>query len=585
VISITGIYGIITKNVLKFDGKLTDEFHNEFSTSYLIDDIKYKNAIFGRHSVKKFENDKMFGTCDHTLIANDGVILNLKDLLNRNQANNIGDLFLKLYNENGWNFVKNLRGNFAGFLYNSEQNNLIIFTDHIASKPLYYFFDKGTNTLIFSSELKIIVKGMNELGFASHLDTKGAYCLLTCGYMLKDLTLVEEIKKLPAGHVIEYKDGEISFNEYYKLSSKPCIVDKEEDIIKELDNRFKEAIKLEYEKDKEYGYKHIATLSGGLDSRTNVAYAKKLGYSDIDCFTFSQSNYLDEMIAKKIASENHFEFLFCSLDNGNYLLKNIDNIVSSNDGLIVYGGASHAYNTLKKMSFQEYGLIHTGQIGDLVLGSYLQKKEQTLVNDRTPNKTYYSTTLVDRLEKIMNINYSDYENEELFAFYEKCVNGVSNGYRMYEQFTEFSSPFLYIDFLDYAMRIHPEYRFKQSIYIKWINKYVPEFSNYKWEKYGLPPKYPLFALVLYRNVKFVIKKLTRLNKKHSSMNPMDYWWDTNVVLKEEIANIFKENINVLEKHHELFTDCIYLFNKGTLMEKMQVITLLKAMKMLGVTVV
>ncbi len=581
-IGITGIYGIITKNVLKFDGKLTDEFHKESSTSYLIDDIKYKNAIFGRHSVKKFENDKIFGMRGSTLIANDGVILNLKDLLNRNQTNNIGDLFLKLYDENGCNFVNDLRGNFAGYLYNSKQENLIIFTDHLASKPLYYFFDKSTKTFIFSSELKVVVKGMNELGFASHLDTKGAYCLLTCGYMLKDLTLVEEIKKLPAGHVIEYEDGEISFNEYYKLSSKPCIVDKEEDVIKELDNRFKEAIELEYEKDIEYGYKHIATLSGGLDSRTNVAYAKKLGYSDIDCFTFSQSNYLDETIAKKIASENHFEFTFFSLDNGNYLLKNIDDIVSSNDGLIIYGGASHLYNTIRKLSFQEYGLIHTGQMGDAVLGSYLQTKEHTMLDNQAIKKIAYSNALVDRLENFMNINQFDYENKEFFAFYERGVNGIFNGYRMVEQFTDFSSPFLYIDFLDYAMRINPKYRFKQSIYLKWINNYIPEFSNYKWEKYGLSPKYPLFLLESYRMFTWGVKKVTRFNKKHSSMNPMDYWWDTNMVLQEKFVNIFNENINVLENHKKLFDDCVFLFNKGSLVEKIQVLTLLKAIKMLCV---
>lgn len=584
-IGIPGIYGIITKNALKFDGELTDEFHKESSTSYLVDNIKCDNAIFGRHTTKKFENDKIFEMRGRTLIANDGIVLNLNDLLNRNQVNNIGDLFLKFYDENGCNFVKDLRGNFAGFLYNSEQNRLTIFTDHLASKPIYYFFDDATCTLIFSSELKVVVKGMNKLGFNAYLDTKGAYCLLTFGYMLKNLTLVEEIKKLPAGHVLIYEDGKISFNEYYKLLSKPYIVDKEEDIIKELDNRFKEAIKLEYEKDKEYGYKHIASLSGGLDSRTNVAYAKKLGYSDIDCFTFSQSNYMDEMIAKEIASDNHFEFLFCSLDNGDYLLKNIDDIVSSNDGLILYGGSSHLYNTVRKLSLQEYGLIHTGLIGDLVLGSYLQNKEHTDVGSRTINQISYSNKLIDRLENIININHFDYENEELFAFYERCVNGVFNGYRMVEQFTEYSSPFLYIDFLDYAMKIHPKYRLKQSIYLTWINKYVPDFSNYKWEKYGLAPKYPLFALVIYKKMTSAVTKVTRLGKKHSSMNPMDYWWDTNIVLQTKVNNIFNKNVNVLEKDKNLFEDCIYLFNEGSLLEKIQVITLLKAIKRLNIVVV
>lgn len=42
----------------------------------------------------------------------------------------------------------------------------------------------------------------------------------------------------------------------------------------------------------------------------NVAYAKKLGFNDITCITFSESDYLDEKIAKKICRDNHFELIF-----------------------------------------------------------------------------------------------------------------------------------------------------------------------------------------------------------------------------------------------------------------------------------
>ena len=97
-----------------------------------------------------------------------------------------------------------------------------------------------------------------------HLDYEGALCLLTFGYMLGDNTLVSEIKKLPPGHVLVYEEGRIKLSEYYKLSSTPYIDENESNVIKNLDKLFSDAVELEYEKDLEYNYKHISTLSGGL---------------------------------------------------------------------------------------------------------------------------------------------------------------------------------------------------------------------------------------------------------------------------------------------------------------------------------
>ncbi len=578
-----GIWGMISEKIEK-EIDLSDVFHKENSITYLTDSAKFSRASFGRFSVNKFQKDKIFQKAGDNLICTDGIILNSHNLLHQYDTTELSELILKLYDQYDWKFAKKLRGNFAGFLYDSAKNKFIVFTDHLASKPVYYFFDKDSGILIFASELKVVAEGMRKVGFTPHLDVKGAYCLLTFAYMLGDSTLVVEIKKLPPGNVLIYENGEISLKEYYKLSSEPYIEGNEAEIIKELDRRFKEAVKLEYEKDLEYGYSHIATLSGGLDSRMNVAYAKKLGFNSITCLTFSESDHPDEKIAKKICLDNHFEFLFYGLDNGNYLMKNIDEIVGSNDGLVLYSGSAHAYNCLRKISFQYFGLVHTGQIGDLILGSYLQDKKHNAIDDKILNKTSYSTKLINKFKNLSDRNYFNYENDELFAFYERCINGVFNGYRMIEQFTEFSSPFLYVDFLDYAMKIHPRYRCREAIYLKWINKFLPKFSNYKWEKYNLAPKYPMFFMDIYNKARLIMQMVTRrldINQRHSSMNPTEYWWKTNKALREKINSIFEENIKILKNYPDLLKDCNYLFKEGSFMEKTQVITLLKAIGLLN----
>lgn len=198
---------------------------------------------------------------------------------------------------------------------------------------------KKNNILIYGSGLRAVLNIMRECGYETNLSELGAYFLLTFGYMLKDNTLCSTVKKLLPGTILNFdlEDGSISTERYYELRSTPYIEDTKENILRETDRRFKEAIKKEYDKDLEYGYRHVATLSGGLDSRMNVTKAKMLGYEDILAITFSQSNYLDEHIAKQIASDFGFDFLFFSLDNGNYL-KDIESPIIANDGQVFLPG-------------------------------------------------------------------------------------------------------------------------------------------------------------------------------------------------------------------------------------------------------
>ena len=55
-----------------------------------------------------------------------------------------------------------------------------------------------------------------------------------------------------------------------------------------------------FEKDLEYGYKHLVALSGGLDSRMTAWVGHNMGYTNMLNYTFSQTDYLDETVPKEI---------------------------------------------------------------------------------------------------------------------------------------------------------------------------------------------------------------------------------------------------------------------------------------------
>ncbi|MDD3932233.1 MAG: hypothetical protein PHP55_00075 [Methanoculleus sp.] len=571
-----GIWGIISDNKHYHDLDLSDFFHREATTAYLRDHMRTEHAVVGRCSIDKFANDKAFDVVRGKLICTDGVIFNLRHLSSRYRVTDCAHTLFALQEEDGWSFPSHLRGNFSGYIYDLDTHEMLIFTDHLAQKPVYFFTDPETNTLIFGSDLMAVVEGMRALGFVPSVDVGEAYSLLSLGFMFENGTLVEGVRKLPPGNVLVYSDGKVVLHTYHSMSGTPYVDDDEEEILEELDRRFVEAIRMEYEKDLEYGYSHIATLSGGLDSRINVGYADKCRFAPITCFCFSESGYADESIAKKISSDHNFDFIFFSLDNGNYLTRYVNEVVGANGGLTLYGGAAHLYTSLRALSFQSYGLIHTGEAGEVLKGDLLSAPEPTSVNLASFETIAYSDRLLEKLIDGVGLDEHRYETHEQFELLNRGVNAVFNGNRMIEHFTEFSSPFLYVDFIDYCMRIHPRHRYNGNIYIKWMNRYLPEFSRYSWERYGLPPKYPHSVLFHYNNARCIVRKF--VGRRHVGMNPTQHWWETNPELRERVNALFEADVNTLDSYPELAQDARDLFRDGKLLEKVQVITLLTVLR-------
>lgn len=536
------------------------------------------NCWFKRSISNKFSNDKIFIDKSDFFICTEGTLLNAKSLMESLQIQHKFDLIRDLYHNDPLTFPLQLRGDFSGALYDKKQDSWVIFNNHIGSKPIFYYFDEMKGDFIFGTEFQMVLNGMKSVGVNPTFYEIGAYCLLSFGYMLGDNTLVKEIKKLPPGSILRYQHGAINIVQYYQLKTTPYIDLPDEEIIEELDIRFRAAIKAEYEKDLEHGYRHIATLSGGLDSRMNVCFGRKLGFSDILTICFSQSNYADEKIAQQIASDWGCSFLFSSLDNGNYL-KDIETHVRVVDGLTFYAGAAHVYSMLDLIDWTSFGLLHTGQIGDLIMGSYLPGRIHKSVDESIFKRVATSKKLLNRIPNEIFSNFKDkYPNGEIFAFYERCVNGVFNGYRVTEQFSEFSSPFLYLDFFEYTMRIHPKKRHKEKIYIDWIKKKAPESEKYIWEKTGFPIATSEWKIFILKAIKHIRRKIQGPSPK-DSMNPFDYWYKTNSDLRKIFEDYFTQHILLLDKYPQLKEDARYLFEEGNTLEKTQVLTLLAAVKL------
>lgn len=568
-------------------GNKNYEFENIFTSNdvFMNRETSLENISLAQITIKKFLNDKVFKENKDVFILTEGVILNSLELIKKYKSSTFFEAINKMYVYNGIDFFKEFRGSFSGVFYDKKEDILVIFTDQIGDKQI--FFSKSKKSLVFGSEINYITNYYQKSQESYSLNVEAAYHLLTFGYLLENETLFDRIYKLNAGHYMVYKKGKMNIVQYHRFDNTPDYNQKEEEIVNNIDKLFRQAVKRAFDKDNEYGYKHLVALSGGLDSRLTTWVANDMGYGEnIVNFTFSQSDYLDEVIPKKIASDLRHEWIFKSLDNGVFL-KRLDEIVKITSGGAIYYGQAHGKSCLDLINKVDFGIVHTGQLGDVIIGTYNSSPEyqQYYINDGLYSKKLIKKVNIDDI-------IPNYANDEIFKLYQRGFNGMNQGLLVYQERLETYSPFYDLDFFEYCLSIPIELRFKHNIYFKWIMGKYPGAADYKWEKINSKitdkqmnifgrqvalkqiPKKTLAHLIK----KFTYNDPTSTLGTKNHMNPLDYWYKTNKDLREFMDNYYSENIHRISGYADLKKDCEYLYNNGSNIEKNQVLTLLSVMK-------
>lgn len=552
-----------------------------------------------RRVVNKFMDDRLFVERDTYLIITEGVILNKTELIG--QYANDGSFescVWNMYQTIGETFFNEFRGTFSGVLYDKANDRWLIYTDHIGDKQVFY-----ANTIdgyLFATEIGFIADTLKNNGYELTIDKTGCYMALTHGFCIEDKTLVSEIHKLTAGHYYQLNGRDLSEKQYHRFTNKPDEAMTAEIAIEGIERLFRQAVKRQFEKDIEYGYKHIACLSGGLDSRMTVWVAHEMGYSDQLNITYSQSNYLDFSIAQKIATDLHHDFLFKALDGGD-CIRLIDDVTSITYGSANFFGLAHGKSMEDLINYDRFGIIHTGQIGDSIIGTFFKKNDYD--SKAKIGQCAYSLELINRLEDYEFV--SEYENEEIFCLYTRAFTGADQGLLTFQENSESCSPFTDVDFLEFCYSIPLNFRFNHKIYFDWIIQKHPGAAEYIWERTrslirpfeNKAPRYmtvfgvkvPHFSDAAFpKYLKGFIMRRLGLRKKGqkaktvtidtaSNMNPVDYWYATNPYLKHFMDEYWETNKGILDDPG-LRADMTHLYEDCVLYDKLQCLSVLSAIK-------
>lgn len=566
----------------------------------VVDRMEGDGYIVERRVVNKFMDDRVFYENESFLIVIEGVVLNNHALVFKYSAKDWTNCIQIMYARNGDAFFNEFRGSFSGVFYDKNADKWLIYTNHIGDKQVFY--SKTSYGCLFGSEIGFLAECRKKNSLPVSVDETGCYMTLTHGFCIDDRTLVKEVHKLIAGHYCRVTSEGIGVFRYHQFDNTPDEKMTEIEAIEGIDRLFRNAVKLQFEKDREYDFRHLACLSGGLDSRMTVWVAHQMGYTDQLNITYSQSGYLDFSVAQQIAIDLHHDWLFKPLDGGD-CIDMIDEVTSITYGSANFFGLAHGKSMEDLINYDPFGIIHTGQVGDSIIGTFFKKNEFN--PEYKVGQSAYSLELIDRLSGYRF--QEDYKNEEIFCLYTRAFTGADQGLLTFQENSESCSPFIDVDFLEYCYKVPLRFRFGHKIYFDWILQKYPEAAEYVWEHTGekirhsdirgskyfgvfgkrIPaPGNPEFTEWLKG---FILRRLG-LRKKgqapktivlsgKNNMNPVDYWYNTNSHFKEFLDQYWDENCHLIPEG-QMKEDMAHLYHDCVVYDKLQCLSVLSAMKLI-----
>jgi len=210
-------------------------------------------------------------------------------------SNTDSEVIIHAYEEYGTDCVNKLRGMFAFAIWDAPKQQLFIARDRIGIKPLYYYNSNGK--FIFGSEIKSILENKEVPRKLNH---QAFYDYIGFEFVPAPETMFRDIMKLPAGHHLVCKNGNITITEYWDLSLKPNAENLSyDDAVEKQREILDYSVKSHLMSDVPLG----VFLSGGLDSSALVAMMRRHITGKLQTFTigYKDKSFGELDFAKQVA--------------------------------------------------------------------------------------------------------------------------------------------------------------------------------------------------------------------------------------------------------------------------------------------
>jgi len=207
------------------------------------------------------------------------------------------EVLLAGYREWSEKIIERLRGMFAFALWDPARQTLLVVRDRLGIKPLYYAALRGR--FVFASELRaLLASGL----VARELNVTGLDSFLKFGAVQEPASMVRNVRLLPAGCLLRWKDGALQTERYWDLPAAALPLNGDArvraDRVEALRAELDAAVRMRLISDVPLG----VFLSGGLDSTVVAAIAAR-HCTRLKTFTvtFAEEQFAEGVKARQVA--------------------------------------------------------------------------------------------------------------------------------------------------------------------------------------------------------------------------------------------------------------------------------------------
>ena len=302
----------------------------------------------------------------YVLVVN-GEIYNDPEIRKKNQSykfvtNSDSESILALYERDGIEGLKFLRGMYAFIIYDKKLDEVIIGRDEFGIKPLY--FSLMNNGILFCSETKPIVSLKESI---PNINAWKLFEYMQLQYSSGTETLYEGIQRVAPGQILVIKRGKIIKSFLSSFTQKKKSINQSESATS-LDKSLRESVSSHLRSDVPY----CIFFSGGIDSMLLLHYVHQLKKENVTAYSIffdeDSSKNLDkitqtynvDLVKEKFSEDDFWNWIFLAAEK-------IDEPVS--DYAIL--------PTLKLASIasKKYKVALTGEGGDELFGGYGRYKK------------------------------------------------------------------------------------------------------------------------------------------------------------------------------------------------------------------
>jgi|APSaa5957512622_1039677.scaffolds.fasta_scaffold08642_4 asparagine synthase (glutamine-hydrolysing) len=305
-------------------------------------------------------------------ITYNGEVYNYKeiknDLINKGykfRSSSDTEVILNSYLENGDKAFLDFEGMFSLAIWSNQSKELVLACDHFGVKPLYYYFKDGV--FAFASEIKSLLKHP-KIDKEKVIDKQAVSLYFSTGFgaIPAPWSIYKDIKKLPAGHYLKYKNNQIEVKKYWNLNR-----------VERSGMSFEEAVKVAKELIEESVTKQMVAdvpvgsfLSGGIDSSLIASLMTKQTNKTVKTFSigFKDKSFDESSHASLMANflkTDHSEKTFSEKE----LLQSIPEVLDQLDEPLADASILPTF-LLAKETRKKVTVALSGDGGDELFGGY-----------------------------------------------------------------------------------------------------------------------------------------------------------------------------------------------------------------------